>query len=45
MWETKVFKTKEAMSNWINAHGHKNQWNYLYVNNAYGVEYRKLRVI
>lgn len=45
MWDTKIFKTREAMQSWIEKNDHKMQWNEIFVNNAYGVEYRKLRVI
>lgn len=45
MWNTKVFKTKESMTKWLAANDHKVQWNEIYINNAYGIEYRKLRVV
>jgi len=41
-WKTKTFKTKEAFTKWVETHGQKNQWHEIFVNNAYGVEYRKL---
>ena len=43
MWETKNFKTKEAMNEFIEKNGHKIQWNEIFVNNSYAIEYRKLR--
>ena len=45
MWETKVFKTAEAMRRWLEKNKHRIQWEEIYVNNAYGVIYRKLRLI
>jgi hypothetical protein len=45
MWNTKAFKTKEAMQQWIERNDRKMQWVEIFVNNAYGVEYRKLRII
>ena len=45
MWVTKVFKTKEAMKRFLEKNGHKIQYEEIYVNNAYGIEYRKLRII
>lgn len=43
MWQTKVFKTKEAMQKFLDKNGHKIQWQEIFVNNAYGIMYRKLR--
>lgn len=45
MWNTKIFKTYAAMKLWINDNGHKYQIQEIYINNAYGLEYKKLRVI
>lgn len=45
MWETKIFKNREKMQAWIDRHSHKYQWNEIFINNAYGVEYKPLRVI
>lgn len=45
MWNTKTFKTKEAMTEWLNRNDNRIQWVEIFVNNAYGVEYRKLRII
>ena len=45
MWNTKVFKTKQAMTAWLSRNDSKVQWVEIFVNNAYGVEYRKLRVV
>jgi hypothetical protein len=45
MWETKLFKTKEAMATWVAKNDRTHQWQEIFVNNAFGIEYRKLRVI
>jgi hypothetical protein len=45
MWQVKTFKTREAMKAWLDRNSHKIQWVEVFVNNAYGVEYRKLRRI
>lgn len=43
LWHTKIFKTKEKAQAWVDKYGHKCQWNQIFVNNAWGIEYRKLR--
>lgn len=43
MWQTKTFKTAEAMRHWIERNGHKYRWQEIAVNNAYGVLYCPLR--
>ena len=45
MWETKTFKTKEKMNNFINKNKNKIQYNEIFINNAYGIEYRKIKKI
>lgn len=45
MWNTKIFKSKDAMTEWLVRNDSKVQWVEIFVNNAYGVEYRKLRII
>jgi hypothetical protein len=45
MWNIKTFKTKQAMTEWLVRNDSKVQWVEIFVNNAYGVEYRKLRII
>ena len=45
MWTVKIFKTKQAMQNWIARHGHQHQIQEVFVNNAYALDVRKLRVI
>jgi hypothetical protein len=45
MWTIKQFKTKEAMSQWLEKNQNKIQFTELFINNSYGLEYRKLRTI
>jgi len=45
MWQTKIFKTKTALQRWICEKSHRYQWDMIYVNNGWGVEYRKLKKI
>jgi hypothetical protein len=45
MWNTKTFKTKQAMTEWLARNDSKIQWVEIFLNNAYGIEYRKLRII
>jgi hypothetical protein len=45
MWNTKTFKTKEAMKKWIIANDRKTQWQEIFLNNAYGVEFKPLRKV
>lgn len=42
MWRIKTFKTKEEMQNFINKNDHKMQWHEIFVNNEYGIEYKRL---
>jgi len=44
-WQTKTFKTSEAMREWLAKREGRIQWNEIFVNNAYGVEWRDLRII
>lgn len=45
MWQTKTFRTAQALRNWIKRNGHRYQWEEIAVNNAWGVLYRPLRHI
>lgn len=45
MWQVKVFKTKDDMNKWIEKHKNSYQWYEIFINNGYGIEYRKLRKI
>lgn len=42
MWITKEFKTKEEMKKFIAQNERTIQWQEIFVNNAYAIEYRKL---
>ena len=42
MWNTKTFKTKAAMQSWINKNNHRYQIEVIYVNNGYGITYKRL---
>jgi hypothetical protein len=44
-WKVKTFKTIESMNNWLAKNDGFIEFNEVYINNAYGVEYRKLRII
>jgi hypothetical protein len=43
MWQTKEFKTRQAMEKFISSH--KIQYHEIFINNAYGIEYRFLKII
>jgi hypothetical protein len=43
VWKTKKFKTQEAMQAFIKKGGI--QWQEVFINNAYAIEYRKLRKV
>lgn len=43
MWKIKIFKTKEAQQNWCASNKKKYQITQIFVNNGYGVEYKKLK--
>ncbi len=45
MWETKIFKTKKQMNNWIEKNKSKIQFEEIFIENGFAVEYRKLRVL
>jgi len=51
MWQTKIFtgktmkQAKEKMTSWLAKNSNKIQWREIFVNNAYGIEYRNLRRI
>lgn len=42
MWEIKSFKSKENMKKFIANNKGKIQYNEIFVNNGYAIEYRKL---
>lgn len=45
MWKTKLFKKQETLMKWVEKNRQDYQIVYIYVNNAYGLEYRPLRKI
>jgi hypothetical protein len=45
MWNTKIFKSKDAMTEWLVRNDSKVQWVEIFVNNSYGIEYKKRRII
>jgi len=45
MWKIKTFKTLEGLNSWLSLNGNLVQWNEVFINNAYGVEYRPLRKV
>jgi len=44
-WKIKSFKSKEAMTDWLEEHSPHIQWHEVFVNNGHAIEYRHLRVI
>lgn len=42
MWRIKTFKTKEEMQNFIYKNNSKMEWHEIFLNNEYGIEYRRL---
>lgn len=45
MWQTKLFKNRQAMEKWLAINSDKIQWEEIFINNGYGLTYRKLRTI
>lgn len=45
MWKIKTFKTREKLLDFISKNKNKIQWQELFINNGYAIEYRKLRKI
>lgn len=43
MWSIKTFKTEAEMDAFLDKWDGRIQWQYIYVNNAYGIQWRKLR--
>ena len=43
MYQIKEFKTREQLNKWIEANDRKTQWQEVFVNNAFAVEYKALR--
>lgn len=44
-WKIKTFRTIEAMNEFLYKNDRLIEFNEVYVNNAYAIEYRKLRII
>lgn len=42
---TKLFKTREAMADWLSKNQHRISWTEIFINNGYGIEYQILRQI
>lgn len=42
MWVNKIFKTQARMDAWLDRNRHCIQYEVIFVNNAYGITYRKL---
>jgi len=45
MWQRKHFTTRFEMIDWIEANESRIQWDEIFVDHGYAVEYRKLRII
>jgi hypothetical protein len=45
VWKIKKFKTRRELVAWTATRGHRYQWHEVFINNAYGVEYRPLQII
>lgn len=45
MWNTKLFKSYQGLKNWIKKNHNDYQYEIIFVNNGYGVEYRPLKKI
>lgn len=45
MWHIKEFKTKELMQKFLSKNERKIQYVEIFINNSYGIEYRKLKII
>jgi hypothetical protein len=45
MWILRTFRTKENMQKFIKKNSHRIQYNEVFINNCYAIEYRKLRKI
>jgi len=45
MWIIKEFKTRKQMEQFINKNSSRIQWEEVFINNGFAIEYRKLRRI
>ena len=44
-WQFKSFKTKEKMQDWLDKNKNKIQYEEIFIDNGFAVEYRKLKII
>lgn len=45
MWEIKTFKTRQDLLDFVGKNYGKIQYQEIFINNGYAIEYRKLRAI
>lgn len=45
MWQIKTFKTKEQMDKWIEINKNHVQYQEVFINNGYAVDYRILKKV
>jgi hypothetical protein len=45
MWQVKTFRTREQLKQWQEKNKNKMQMQEIFINNGYGVEYRKKQII
>jgi len=45
MWIIRTFKTRKNMNAFIAKNEGKIQWTEIFINNGYGIEYRRLRKV
>lgn len=45
MWKTKLFTTRKSLQDWCDTVGLEVEWVEIAVNNGFGVQYRKFRII
>lgn len=45
MWQIKTFKTRQAMDVWLIRRNGRIQWQEVFINNGFAVEYRHLHRI
>lgn len=45
MWTIKTFKTKDAMRKFVEKNQDRIEYQEIFINNLYGIEYRKLRIV
>lgn len=45
MWIIRTFKTRKNMNGFITKNEGKIQWTEIFINNGFGIEYRRLRKV